>query len=135
MRAKPKLEPIAKRRVRRPAPDADMAEIYRLVRTIPRGRVITYGEVAELVGRPSGHRFVAKAMRICPEGLPWQRVVGRHDARRSHISIHDPEHAALQRSLLEKEGVVFDAAGYIVMARSGWLPRESGRSKRLRSGE
>jgi alkylated DNA nucleotide flippase Atl1 len=61
-------------------------------------------------------------MKVCPKGLPWQRVVGRRDLRRAQINIQDPEHAALQRSLLEKEGVVFDANGFIVMARSGWLP-------------
>ena len=116
----------------RAAPErgSDASEIYALVRTIPRGRVITYGEVAELVGRPAGHRFVAKAMKVCPPGLPWQRVVGRRDARRAQINIQDPEHAALQRSLLEKEGVVFDAGGFIVLSKSGWLPREPARRSR-----
>lgn len=97
-------------------------EIYAAVRAIPRGRVATYGQIAELVGRPSGHRVVARAMRTCPARLPWQRVVARKDARRAKISIGDPEHAALQRKLLEREGVVFDASGFIVLRRSGWLP-------------
>jgi methylated-DNA-protein-cysteine methyltransferase-like protein len=99
----------------------DLREIYALVRSIPRGKVVTYGEVAEMVGRHNGHRFVAKAMKTCPDGLPWQRVVGRRDARRAQINIQDAEHATLQRSLLLAEGVVFDASGCIVMSRSGWL--------------
>jgi len=94
-----------------------------VVAAIPRGKVATYGEVAELAGKPMGHRWVARAMRSCPGDLPWQRVVGRHDARRAHISIGEPEHAALQRKLLEKEGVTFDEAGLIVLRKSGWLPR------------
>lgn len=104
-------------------PDAVIAEIYAVVAAIPRGRVATYGDVAELAGKPLGHRLVARAMRTCPKGLPWQRVVGRHDTRRAHISIGDPDHAALQRKLLEAEGVVFDESGLIVMRKSGWLPR------------
>jgi methylated-DNA-protein-cysteine methyltransferase-like protein len=61
-------------------------------------------------------------MRHCPTRLPWQRVVGRKDVRRARISIQDPPHIATQRRLLEREGVVFDPAGCIVLARFGWLP-------------
>jgi methylated-DNA-protein-cysteine methyltransferase-like protein len=75
-----------------------------------------------LAGIPAGHRVVARAMRDCPARLPWQRVVGRKDARRAQIKLQDPEHVATQRVLLQREGVVFDAAGFIVLARSGWLP-------------
>ena len=102
--------------------DAANAEVYAAVRAIPRGKVATYGQLAELIGRPAGHRFVARAMRTCPKGLPWQRVVGRHDARRARIAIGDPQHAALQRKLLRAEGVAFDAGGFIVLRKSGWLP-------------
>ena len=92
-----------------------------MVRAIPRGRVATYGQIAELVGIPSGHRVVARAMRTCPSGLPWQRVVGKKDARRAQINLHDPEHATEQRALLEAEGVVFDLNGFIVLRLFGWL--------------
>ena len=97
--------------------------IHAVVRAIPRGKVATYGEVAELAGIPSGHRVAARVMRSCPERLPWQRVIGKKDARRGQISIEDPEHAALQRALLESEGVVFDANGFISLGQSGWRPR------------
>jgi methylated-DNA-protein-cysteine methyltransferase-like protein len=100
-----------------------LSEIYAAVRAIPRGKVATYGQIAELVGLPSGHRIVARAMRTCPARLPWQRVVARKDARRAKIGIVDAEHAARQRALLEREGVVFDAAGFIVLRKSGWLPQ------------
>jgi methylated-DNA-protein-cysteine methyltransferase related protein len=107
----------------RGAVDTVAHEVYAVVRAIPRGKVATYGQVAELAGLPSGHRAVARAMRTCPARLPWQRVVGRKDARRAQISIQEREHAALQRRLLEREGVSFDDAGFIVLARSGWLPQ------------
>jgi methylated-DNA-protein-cysteine methyltransferase-like protein len=94
--------------------------IYAIVRAIPRGKVATYGQIAELAGVANGHRIVARAMRRCPERLPWQRVVSKKDARRAQIAIDDADHAALQRGLLEAEGVVFDAAGCIPLARFGW---------------
>jgi methylated-DNA-protein-cysteine methyltransferase-like protein len=94
--------------------------IYAVVRSIPRGKVATYGQIAALAGTSNGHRIVARAMRHCPERLPWQRVVSKKDARRGQIAIDDPDHAALQRGLLESEGVVFDASGFIPLARFGW---------------
>lgn len=97
--------------------------IYQVVRAIPKGKVATYGQLAELAGIPSGHRVAARAMRACPDGLPWYRVVGKKDARRAQIAVQEPDHASLQRSRLRKEGVVFDENGFIPLARSGWLPR------------
>jgi methylated-DNA-protein-cysteine methyltransferase-like protein len=107
-------------------------EIYAVVRSIPRGRVATYGEVAALAGIAGGHRVAARAMRSCPEHLPWQRVVGRKDARRGQIAIGEPEHAALQRAVLQAESVVFDENGYIPMWRSGWLSASSDSVRRRR---
>lgn len=110
--------------------DAPYRAIYAVVRAIPRGKVATYGQVAELAGIARGHRIAARAMQTCPKGLPWQRVVGKKDARRAQINIQEPDHGALQRALLAQEGVVFDAGGFIVLARSGWLPTEHGRRPR-----
>lgn len=100
----------------------DHRRIYAVVRKIPKGKVATYGQLAELAGIPRGHRIAAKAMLTCPDNLPWQRVIGKKDARRGQINIHDPEHARLQRTLLEREGVAFDASGFISLRASGWLP-------------
>jgi methylated-DNA-protein-cysteine methyltransferase-like protein len=115
----------APRAASNPGAKAGEAEraIYAVVRAIPCGKVATYGQIAELAGIPSGHRVAARAMQRCPERLPWQRVVGKKDLRRGQINIDDPEHAALQRALLEGEGVVFDARGFISLAVSGWAPR------------
>ena len=102
------------------------ARIHAVVRRIPRGCVVTYGEIAALAGMTSGHRVAARAMRECPESLPWQRVLGKKDARRGHISIDEPDHAVLQRALLEAEGVEFDARGCVSLARFGWLSQAVG---------
>jgi alkylated DNA nucleotide flippase Atl1 len=49
-------------------------KIYSIVRRIPRGVVLSYGDLGRIVG--AGPRPVAAAMRNCPTGLPWHRVVG-----------------------------------------------------------
>jgi methylated-DNA-protein-cysteine methyltransferase-like protein len=111
----------AKRQTKQPELTPE-ARLYEVVKAIPRGRVATYGQIAELAGMHAGHRIAARAMRSCPSGLPWQRVVGKKDARRAQINIHDPEHGTLQRKLLEREGVKFDANGFIPLKLFGWLP-------------
>jgi methylated-DNA-protein-cysteine methyltransferase related protein len=98
------------------------ARIYAVVRKIPRGKVATYGQLALLAGIPAGHRIAAKAMQTCPAKLPWQRVLGKKDARRAQINIQDPDQARLQRRLLEAEGVVFDERGFVSLREAGWLP-------------
>ncbi len=102
------------------------AQIYRVVRRIPRGKVATYGQVAELAGMPGAARAAGRAMSACPAelGLPWQRVVGKRSRTTAGVSIHDPIGGATQRALLEAEGVVFSKAGSISLARHGWLPLE-----------
>src|SRR5437868_609314 len=49
--------------------------VWALVRSIPRGRVATYGQIAGLLDRPLAARAVGGAMRECPTGVPWHRVV------------------------------------------------------------
>lgn len=98
------------------------ARFYDVIQAVPAGRVVTYGQVAELAGMPRGHRQVARALRFCGPGLPWQRVVGKLNPRWAKVSIGDPDGAAEQRALLEAEGVEFDESGKISLRRFGWLP-------------
>lgn len=93
-----------------------------VVRRIPRGRVATYGQVARLAGLPGRARQVGYALHALPEdsGVPWQRVVnaaGRVSPRAR------PGADRLQRALLEREGVRFDAAGRLPLTRYQWRPR------------
>lgn len=71
-------------------------------------------------------------MRVCPQSLPWQRVVGKKDARRGQINIDEPDHAALQRALLAAEGVIFDANGFVSLQQCGWLQTSLGQSRGTR---
>ena len=82
-------------------------QVWRLVRRIPRGKVATYGQLSALVHRRLTPVGIGWALRAAPEGLlPWQRVVNAQ----GRIST-DREHPGLQRTLLEAEGVRFDADG------------------------
>ena len=81
--------------------------IYRLVKRVPKGRVITYGQLARAVKLRGGARAAGYAMAACPKGrgIPWHRVVGAG----GRILLGEPR-AALQRRLLESEGVEFRGA-------------------------
>jgi methylated-DNA-protein-cysteine methyltransferase related protein len=98
--------------------------IYAIVRRIPRGRVATYGQIAELAGIPGGSRIAGAALKVAgnERDLPWQRVVGKAAPRRARIQIHDPVGAAVQRQRLEAEGVPIGDTGLIALDRYGWLP-------------
>jgi methylated-DNA-protein-cysteine methyltransferase related protein len=96
--------------------------ILEVVRAIPRGKVATYGQIAELAGIPRGHRIAARTMKSAPSGTPWQRVLGKKDPRRAQIAIQDPEHATRQRKLLAREGVRVDDDGLVSLREYGWLP-------------
>lgn len=74
-----------------------------VIRSIPKGKVVTYGQVAAAAGYPLYHRAVARLLRNeLPHRLPWQRVVGAG----GFIKLRG-ENAAEQRLRLEFEGVTF----------------------------
>jgi len=78
--------------------------------------VVTYGELARALKLPGGARTAGRAMAGCPagQGVPWHRVVGAG----GHLLIRE-QIAALQRRLLETEGVAFNGSR-VNMARHGW---------------
>src|SRR5712692_6325805 len=92
--------------------------VYCRVRQIPRGRVITYGQLARALKLRGGARTAGRAMAACPsgKGIPWHRVVGAG----GRIRIREPL-ASLQRRLLESEGTPL-IEGRVDLARAGWLP-------------
>jgi len=102
--------------------------VYRLVKRIPRGRVVTYGELARALRLAGGARAAGYALAACPRGrgIPWHRVVGAG----GRIRVPEP-HAALQRRLLETEGVTVDGLR-IDMQLFGWQPPRKKSAKRKR---
>jgi methylated-DNA-protein-cysteine methyltransferase-like protein len=107
------------------------ARIYAVVRRIPRGRVATYGQVAALAGCAGHARQVGYALHALAEDstVPWQRVV---NARGEVSPRRMPGWDGLQRALLEREGVAFDARGRIDLARRRWRPARSGSARARR---
>jgi len=85
---------------------------YRQVRKVPRGRVASYGQIAELAGLEGHARQVGYALHALPadSGVPWHRVVNAKGeiSPRSAGDSHE-----LQRMLLEAEGVKFDERGRV----------------------
>lgn len=93
--------------------------IYVAVRRIPKGRVATYGQIAEAAGLPRQPRLVGYALHALPSSttVPWHRVVNA----RGMVSIRSDGAASLsQRLLLEREGITFDARGRLSLQRFGW---------------
>lgn len=102
-------------------PDTNFYEaVYRLVRDIPRGRLMTYGQIAVLLGHPRAARAVGYALRACRgKDVPWQRVInaqGRISAK------GEVERPMLQRQLLQKEGIKFDATETCDLKKHRWEP-------------
>jgi methylated-DNA-protein-cysteine methyltransferase-like protein len=96
--------------------------VYALVRAIPPGRVATYGQIAALLGAPRAARAVGWAMKCCPPGVPWHRVVNA----RGGISLRaNVEGMLTQRIRLVQEGVAV-RRGRVSLARHRWAGRPPG---------
>jgi len=95
--------------------------IYRVVRRIPRGRVATYGQIAELA-QASGPRQVGYALHALPEAhdVPWHRVVNARGTISLRSGLGGEAH---QHALLKAEAVEFDANGRIDLDRFRWKKR------------
>jgi methylated-DNA-protein-cysteine methyltransferase-like protein len=105
--------------------------VWNIVKRVPRGRVVTYGQLSQMIEQRLTPVGVGWAIRAAPHGsIPWHRVVNA----RGGIST-DREHPGLQRTMLEAEGVVFDREGCIDLALVAWAgakapPRKGGAKTR-----
>jgi len=97
-------------------------QIYNLVRKIPAGKVATYGQIAQLLGKQGHARQIGYALyRVAPDSdIPWQRVVNAQG-----MISHSPQRQGsddLQRILLEQEGVAFNLQGKLNLQHYRWHP-------------
>jgi methylated-DNA-protein-cysteine methyltransferase related protein len=109
------------------------ARIYAAVRRIPRGRVATYGQIARVARIGAQPRLVGYALAALPDGttVPWHRVVNAE----GRVSLRaTPGFDRVQRALLEREGVRFDARDRIDLAQSAWRDRQPPAPARSRAG-
>jgi methylated-DNA-protein-cysteine methyltransferase-like protein len=95
--------------------------VYELVRQIPRGKVMTYGQIAAILGEGYTPRTIGYAMHSADsEDVPWQRVInsqGKCSTGRLTIPVD------LQQDMLEQEGVEFNEKGKCDLNKFGWWPK------------
>lgn len=95
--------------------------VYKLVKRIPRGHVMTYGQIAEILGEGYTARTVGYVMHGADaEKVPWQRVInaqGKCSTGKMTLPVN------LQQSILESEGVKFDKNGRCDLNSVLWGPK------------
>jgi len=114
-------------------PDPKYRErVYQIVRRIPRGRVMTYGQIAYILGKGYTPRTVGFVMHGADGNkLPWQRVINSQ-GRCSTGRIVLP--SDMQQRLLEREGVKFDASGRCDLETFLWHPAQE-KTARAKAGQ
>ena len=112
--------------------DKVFEKIYRLALRIPRGRVMTYGQIARLLEERYSPRLVGWAMHATPRderNIPWHRVINsRGGISTGRVILAEPDR---QRLMLEAEGVVFDARDHCDLSVYQWSPRQRAARARL----
>ena len=91
-------------------------DLYEVVKSIPKGKVATYGQVALLAGNPRWARVVGYALHVNPEPgiIPCHRVVNREGKVAPSFAFGGE---GVQRQLLESEGIVFESDGRIDLGK------------------
>ena len=88
--------------------------VYEIVARVPCGRVVSYGQIARMLGSPQAARTVGWALSVCPDTLPWQRVV------KADGTIAGGGFTELRRAMLLEEGVPFLLDGRVDMEACEW---------------
>lgn len=92
--------------------------VLEIIRAIPRGRVLTYGQVAALADTPRAARQVGRILYASGRNVPWQRVINYYGG----LSTYKVGSGELQRALLENEGIVFRLDGTLDLKKYQWQP-------------
>lgn len=94
--------------------------VYEIVRDIPCGKVMTYGQIAEILGRGYTARTVGYVMNASnTESVPWQRVI---NAKGGCSTAKITMAVDLQKNILEEEGVEFNEKGFCDLIVYRWYP-------------
>ena len=93
-------------------------QIYALVAQIPKGRLMAYGQIAALCGRPRGAWEVGQIAHFGPTELPWHRVVNKQGG----LAVGWPGGIGIQRQLLEAEGVSVSDDKQVDITKLQWRP-------------
>lgn len=96
-------------------------KVYIIVREIPLARVMTYGQIAEILGEGYTARTVGYVMHAAEtENVPWQRVINSQ-GRCSTDKLLLPHN--IQQKILEEEGVIFNDKGKCDLEKYRWFPK------------
>jgi methylated-DNA-protein-cysteine methyltransferase-like protein len=95
-------------------------QVFELVRSIPRGRVMTYGQIASVLASRLSPRAVGWMLHRCPDDVPWQRVVNASGGCSTDRLPDFPK--GLQKAMLEAEGVEFRDNETLDLERFRWSP-------------
>jgi methylated-DNA-protein-cysteine methyltransferase related protein len=110
------------KRNRKNDPDSAYRErVYRIVRSIPRRRIMTYGQLAEILGEGYTPRTVGFVMHGSDDKTPWHRVINAQGACSTGRIVLP---ADKQQRMLEAEGVEFNERGRCDLQRYLWIPPE-----------
>ncbi|MCP4896697.1 MAG: cysteine methyltransferase [bacterium] len=96
--------------------------VFEIVCRIPRGRVMTYGQISSMLASRLSPVAVGWMLHRCPEDLPWHRVVNASGGC-STERLPDLPHG-IQQTLLEGEGVEFRINGTLDLEQYRWWPEE-----------
>lgn len=103
-----------------PRVDAEFKErVYKLVSQIPKGKLMTYGQLAALAGAAWAAWEVGQIAHTGPADLPWQRVVNKQGGLASGY----PGGKSGHKAALEAEGVVVQGDYKVDIGRLLWQPR------------
>jgi methylated-DNA-protein-cysteine methyltransferase-like protein len=104
-------------------------QVYTIVRTVPAGKVMTYGGIASLIPCPEGYdplayvriraRWVGYALKACPEDVPWWRVVNAQGG----VSLRTGHGPHIQPIILQEEGLQVEGTKIIDLERFLWHPK------------
>jgi methylated-DNA-protein-cysteine methyltransferase-like protein len=97
-------------------------KVYQIVRRIPPGRVMTYGQIADMLGEGYTARTVGFVMYgASEENVPWQRVINARGACSTGRVVIPPDK---QQRLLEAEGIIFNNRGQCDLAKYRWTDED-----------
>ncbi|ANU15490.1 MGMT family protein [Planococcus halocryophilus] len=93
-----------------------------IIKQIPAGKIMTYGQVAAIAGSPRAARQVTRILHSMSDkhNLPWHRIVNKQ----GQIALNDEEGRFSQRKLLQKEGVEVDSNDQVDLVRFRFDPLE-----------
>ncbi|MDN4522897.1 MGMT family protein [Fictibacillus fluitans] len=96
-------------------------EALRIIKSIPKGKVMTYGQIAGLAGSPRGARQVVRVLHSLSKKhqLPWHRVINA----KGEIGFKDEEMFAVQKMSLESEGIAVTSDGKIDLTKYRHSPK------------